>query len=640
VPGRRQSGWRRTAGDHLLKPARFRRRWISIGLLLCAALAAHGDPQCPIESVATSPPNPCDQYASTSGKVIPLNVAIPSDANRVPGAFLVSLRGPRTKDSIGSLESDHVLELLRRHAIGGDSVRVHQIPYTHILLVTADRVASYEATSRTLRELAEMRNEDGSYVFASVEALSKIQMAADPHDPKFPSQWGLPKISATEAWTRVSPPSGAPAVVVAIVDSGVYREKADPHGTAVPPYYFGDLVGRLWPDPMLTPPDNVAGTNFTTNPPDANTDDAVGHGTNVAGIMDAATNNTDTTGNFEGIAGTAGEAPVAMLPLKVFDLAPNENPQDVTTDVGEVVSAIGYARAKHVSIINLSLGSSNASYELCNAISQARDDGILVVVAAGNLGDDVDLDPSNRYFPASYELDNILAVMATDQQDQPIKLGPLRKSNYGCKSIDIAAPGIDITTTAAATDSYVSVMGTSMAAPFVSGAAALVRLVNPSWTPQQVRAHLMDSADRIEAPTFAATLQNASHGRLNMDRALTSPFEWVNVPTQWVAGVASTVTWKKNYDSRACPTFYLHLFTDGSALSDDDTCNGSCISVQQFPASTATTTLQITPSGSSNNVRLRIGCVGSRLWDDSSPFTIAGGSAQDIPDAPNGLKVE
>lgn len=129
------------------------------------------------------------------------------------------------------------------------------------------------------------------------------------------------------------------------------------------------------------------------------------------------------------------------------------------------------------------------SLALEDAIKDAHDAGVLVVASAGNDGIDCDQMPS---YPACYDIPNVIAVAATDNQDQLADWGGGRSSNYGASTIHIAAPGRH-TFTVEDGGGYAYFGGTSAAAPIVAGVAALVWSVYPNWTVAQVRARLLDS---------------------------------------------------------------------------------------------------------------------------------------------------
>lgn len=223
-----------------------------------------------------------------------------------------------------------------------------------------------------------------------------------PNDPSYGSQWYLPKINWADAWTEFT---GTQEIKVAVVDSGVSKTHQQ-------------LTSALT---------NSGERDYYDN--DNNAEDGFGHGTLVAGIIAARIN------NGSGVAGICSTAKI--LPLRVFNNAGGF--AQATTDA--IVSSIQQAIISGVKIINLSLGSSGYNPYEWSAISTCRNYGILVVCAAGNGGGDGigDNNDSTPVYPASYGLDNILSVAATDENDNLTYF-----SNFGATRVHLAAPGQQI----------------------------------------------------------------------------------------------------------------------------------------------------------------------------------------------------
>jgi thermitase len=307
-------------------------------------------------------------------------------------------------------------------------------------------------------------------------------------DPLAGLQWGLENtgqpvwwrrgtpdadVDATEAWATTA---GA-GVTVAVVDSGV--DLGHP-----------DLAGRL-----------VAGHDFVED--DADATDLNGHGTHVTGTVAAAADG----------AGVAGVAPEALvMPLRVLDAAGSGSSADVA-------AAFAYAGERGVRVVNASLGSSHPSLAERRAIRDHP--GTLYVVAAGN--DGADVDGAETEYPCAYDEPNVICVGATDSDDARAGF-----SNFGAATVDLFAPGDDIVSTyprGLATrldryfdtgDGYELMRGTSMATPHAAGAAALVAAVRPRWHALQLKAALMDGADRLADLAGSSV----SGGRLNAAAAV------------------------------------------------------------------------------------------------------------------------
>ncbi len=286
-------------------------------------------------------------------------------------------------------------------------------------------------------------------------------MAIAPHvraaanDPLLAQQWGIFAIGADRVWATTT----GIGVIVAVVDSG-----SGPHP---------DLAENLLP-----------GRSFfgLVESQDGSDIDASGHGTHVAGIIASAANN--------GIGGS-GVAPNAqLLPIKVLDQAGQGDARDVA-------AGVRYAADNGAKVINLSLGGATESSSLTQAITYANDKGALVVAAAGNGGAN-----DKPKWPAS--LDLTLAVTAVDQSNGATSFD--QRGEY----IDIAAPGTGIVSTVKG--DYGASSGTSMAAGFVAGAAALLFAAEPRVTNTQVRDILLRTATDIGEPgrdlTFGVGLIN------------------------------------------------------------------------------------------------------------------------------------
>jgi subtilisin family serine protease len=281
-------------------------------------------------------------------------------------------------------------------------------------------------------------------------------------EPYFQDEWGLynhgQTIDGTELTTGINDididglealriSQGLPSVVVAVIDDGV-------------DFSHQDLAARAWTNPGEVAGngvdddhngfvDDIHGWDFCHN--DATLHDAGkdGHGTHVAGTIAASLNGSGVVGIAPGIK---------IMALKFIEQNNNSCGLD-----SQAIDAIDYAASFGVPIINASWGGAGDSSVLDSAIAGS---GALFVAAAGNAGQNIDL-PQNEFFPAESTVPNILAVAAVDQRGLRADF-----SNYGPKSVDIGAPGTNILSDYPG--GYAWIDGTSMAAPHVSGVAALV----------------------------------------------------------------------------------------------------------------------------------------------------------------------
>jgi subtilisin family serine protease len=394
----------------------------------------------------------------------------PASAPFHPNRILVMLSNESHLAELQQFHTKHQRKVLRTFASEG---RLHLVG-----LPTGEQVenalASYRASGL-------VRFAEPDYVVTTASTL--------PNDPRFQdgTQWwlnnygqngGLPDadLDAPEAWDVLT---SASDVVVAILDTGVR-------------YSHEDLTSNLWTNPL----DQTHGFNALGGDHDPWDDN--GHGTHVAGIIGAVGDNAT------GVAGVAWR--VRIMACKFLDSA----------GVGfnsDAVACVEFARANGAHIINLSWGSPEFSAAVSNALWSAREDGILVVAAAGNSAGNTDLIP---FYPASLDLDNLITVGASTRDDTVWSL-----SNYGPGSVDLFAPGAAIYSTAFGGESaYATRSGTSMAAACVAGALALLRQREPAAPCRELIARLMATVDA--APAFAGKC--ASGGRLNLNKALDQPF--------------------------------------------------------------------------------------------------------------------
>jgi subtilisin family serine protease len=245
--------------------------------------------------------------------------------------------------------------------------------------------------------------------------------------------------------------------------------------------------------------------NALTGISDPNDDN--GHGTLVSGILGGVGN------NGKGVVGVAWQ--VQIMACKCLDSAGNGNDSDLIT-------CIDYARTNGAKIISASLDSPAYSQSLSNAISSARKDGIIFVASCGNNAINLDVTPR---FPACYDIDNIVSVAYTTRNDG---LGIL--SNYGATNVDLAAPGEQMFSTFSASDtSYfggVFLNGTSLAAPSVAGALALMLAKYPAETHPQIIARVLSATDPL--PALAGKC--VTGGRLNLRKALSPPISLTAIP--------------------------------------------------------------------------------------------------------------
>lgn len=301
----------------------------------------------------------------------------------------------------------------------------------------------------------------------AAEPEGEQQAEVVPNDPLYRAfQWNLRRIGAEQAWDLR--PS-ATDVIVGVLDTGV--DLSHP-----------DLRANLLVD---------QGYDFLDDTPNPQDDES--HGTAVAGIIGALGNNQ------QGVTGIAWH--VKLLPIKALN-AQGRGPDSA------MVKAILYAADTGARVINISSTGARYSAALETAVEYAQDKGALVVAAAGNTGD---ADNAVNY-PAAF--DGVLAVAAIDDHDQLASFS--QRQPY----VALAAPGVDVASTAwagAGRGAYASQSGTSIAAPHVSGAAALLWALRPDLSAGDIANALRTSADHIASPDAGY-----GSGILNVARAVAS----------------------------------------------------------------------------------------------------------------------
>ncbi|HEU4869932.1 MAG TPA: S8 family peptidase [Pyrinomonadaceae bacterium] len=390
-------------------------------------------------------------------------------------------------------------------AIGALTARMH------------DRIEDRIENADGVEAIDDLDNADPASIVAEYSKLPEVEYAEPnyeikleeesagplepvlPHDPQFENQWALSNsgqkggkkgadISATLAWATTT---GSDKLVVAVLDTGV-------------DYTHEDLAANMWTRPDSLPPyhdaelgtiDDVNGFNAIDNASDPMDDN--GHGTHCAGIIGAEGEND------LGIAGVNWK--VQIMPLKFMGAGGSGTTKDAIEAINYVINR--KKAGVNVRIISASWGSTQRSRALETVIRKAYENDILFVAAAGNSSVDNDRTP---HFPSSYDVPNVISVAALDRHDQLASF-----SNFGAKSVAIAAPGVDILSTWLGNE-YEEKSGTSMATPVVSGVAALMLAENPRMSVDELRKKLLASTD----PIVALKGKTVTGGRINAAKAL------------------------------------------------------------------------------------------------------------------------
>jgi len=398
-----------------------------------------------------------------------------------PGTFAPEL--PHATDRVLIRFHDTASPETRAMSVAAE--RLQAVGANGLQRLSLDAAETVEQAISRLRQLPGVALVEPDYLLRS--------SAVYPNDPRFSEQYALHNIGqsggsvdadidAPEAW---SVSTGSNTVIVAVLDTGI-------------DIYHPDLAANIWVNLDETAGngidndgngyvDDVRGWDFVDEDNDPRCTNF--HGTHVAGIIGAVGN------NGLGVTGVAWN--VKIMPLRFLN-------QSGTGYTSDAVRALDYARTNGAKIVNASWSGGGSSQALSDAIERFREAGGIFVAAAGNDGQNNDLTPK---YPAAYPHDNLIAVAASDRNDQLASF-----SNYGTQTVDLAAPGSFILS-AMPGGTYGYASGTSMAAPQVAGAAALVWSAHPEYTYSQVIQTLKDHADPI-------LLNRVAHGRLNVGSAL------------------------------------------------------------------------------------------------------------------------
>jgi thermitase len=358
----------------------------------------------------------------------------PGGGQWVPGQVLV-----KPKAGLPDAQLDRILRQHQGRAVG----RINAI---NVRIVSVPPQAE-DAVVRALSRNPHISFAEKNYLVQLSEMI--------PNDPRFPDAWHLARIDASGAWGRAK----AKGIVVAVLDTGFEAEHPD-------------LADRL-----------LRGYNAVDGSSD--TSPVHSHGTRIAGIVAAATDNAT------GVAAVAWDA--MILPVRV------SNRSDGVASLSDIARGLSWAADNGAHVANISYNVSH-SLTVGNAAQYMRNKGGVVVVAAGNSGGDPGY-PDNPY---------MISVSATTSSDSLASW-----SSYG-DYVNLSAPGASILTTTPG-GGYTSVSGTSAASPVAAGVAALVMGANGSLKSADVEKVLFETADDLGAPGWDPYY---GWGRVNAERAV------------------------------------------------------------------------------------------------------------------------
>jgi thermitase len=409
-------------------------------------------------------------------------------AEHVPDELIVRLEG-----ASGASANAETVSLLNDKLGAGaiESVRP---------LATDPTLQKVRLKSRSLVTALEALRADPSIEIAEPNFI--YRHTGTPNDASFAQLWGMHNtaqrdnagqvgkegsdIDVVRAWDQGF--RGDRRVIVAVIDTGIDWDHPD-------------LMANLWTNPREIAGngkdddangfvDDIRGWNFVANT--ANSRDDNRHGTHCAGTIGGLGN------NGVGVAGVNWQ--VSLVPVKFLDGSGSGTLENA-------VNAINYARTIGVHVMSNSWGGGGFSEALFKSIQATRDAGILFVAAAGNDGRNNDDVPT---YPSTYDVDNIVSVAASDNQDKPASF-----TSYGRRTVHVAAPGVQIYSTTP-NNGYAYLSGTSMATPHVAGIAALMMAADPSWSYAEIKRRLIATSD----PAGPLRRKVVSRGRVNAWNAI------------------------------------------------------------------------------------------------------------------------
>jgi subtilisin family serine protease len=386
----------------------------------------------------------------------------------VPGEALVRFKPGRAFE--GRVNVTAGRKELSTAPSDGPQVTVDVNSFAGSDLIEGLRIARMDP-SETLNVVAALNSRD-DVLYAEPNYIRRLDV--NPNDPSFNQLYAMQLIGAAQAWGITQ---GNRNIVVAVIDEGIDR-------------VHPDLQANIWTNPS---PGSINGISGDVNGYDFrdNTGNIIAepHATHVAGTIGAVGNNNT------GVVGVNWQ--VSLMSLRFISDATNSGTSadalkayNYVKQMRDLWASSGHTKGADIRVVNASYGGGGYSQAEADAINAMGQSGVLFVAAAGNEATNTDISP---HYPSGYSLPNVISVAATNFIDFPAGF-----SNFGLHSVLIGAPGQGILSTLP-NNTYGSLSGTSMAAPHVAGAAALLCSVNPNLTVGQLRSLLAFNGDSILA---------------------------------------------------------------------------------------------------------------------------------------------
>lgn len=400
----------------------------------------------------------------------------------VPGEVLVKFHSNVSAQAKGNLFA----------AIGGVKVR----DFASI------KVEHWKVAGGVPAAVAALEN-DPRVIYAEPNYIQRI--VGIPNDTRFADLWGMNNtgqtgglfdadIDAPEAWDTFT---GSASVIVAVIDTGI--DYTHPDLAANVWTNLGEIPGNLIDDDGNGYVDDIHGYDFVNLDGDPMDDN--NHGTHVSGTIGGTGNN--------GLGVTGVNWTVSIMGLKFLSAAGSGSTADA-------IAAINYATLMGVDVMSNSWGGGPFDPAMEAAITNAYTAGIFFVAAAGNSGSDNDV---TAHYPSNYAVPNVISVLATDHNDNPVNEPGWWSTSFGATTVDIGAPGLHIWSSTPG-NTYQDFSGTSMATPHVSGALALLRGRFPTITVDAGKSLLMTVGND---PLASLAGMCVSGARLNLLKLIADP---------------------------------------------------------------------------------------------------------------------
>lgn len=468
-------------------------------------------------------------------------------AEYVPGELLVKLNPGLNAGLMGDFASEYGAEMVERFDIPDNLYKSFNGDLVRLKLPAGIEVAEAVAAMQ----------EDGRVVYAEGNEIIRLPETVDGEETQAPNDlteklWGLNNtgqnggtpgadISALDAWKVTKGDDSDNGPLIAVIDTGVDYNHPDLQANMwVNP---GEIAGNGVDDDGNGVVDDVYGYNAQADTGDPL--DGHSHGTHCAGTIGARGD------NGEGVTGVMQKANI--MAVKIFS-------DSGRTSADAIVRGILYSGKMGADITSNSWGGGGRSEAIYDAFAS---NPALHVIAAGNSNYDND---KRDNFPSNYDLDNIVAVAATNRHDNKASF-----SQWGAKNVDVAAPGRDIWSTVP-NASYGNKSGTSMATPHVSGVAGLIASAYPDASPAEIKSRLIYGSDRVESLTDISV----SDGRVNAAAALENDTVAPGTPSDFsLANLSSRgidVSWATPGDDGATggPASLVELRYSSSAITDEN----------------------------------------------------------------------